>query len=112
MRYTQGWRWVVALFAVGLFGLAVSGDTAQVVIPGVGGLGYTCTDNPGEKKVCTCSGAADCWWMGRSGVCGKDVVLTCDNSTCSCDWVKGPGSGTAHPHILKDGGFLLQERSP
>lgn len=53
-----------------------------------GGLGYTCTDNPGEKRTCTCSGAADCWWMGRSGVCeGEVIVLTCGNDgKCTCDW--------------------------
>lgn len=74
-----------------------SANTAAIPVPG-SGLGYTCTDNPGEKKTCTCTGAADCWWMGRSGVCEGDViVLTCGNDgKCTCDWKKNsitpPGS--------------------
>jgi len=52
-------------------------------------LGFTCTNNPGSPKTCECSGTADCFWMGLSGVCGKDIVLVCDlppSNKCTCDW--------------------------
>jgi len=59
-------------------------------------LGFTCTNNPGEKKECECNGTADCFWMGLSGVCGKDIVLVCDlppSSKCKCDWATSRVSG-------------------
>ena len=94
------------MIALAMLFIAIPAQAA-VIGPG-GGLGYTCTDNPGEKKTCTCTGSVDCWWMGRSGVCGKDVVLTCSNSSCTCEWVKGPNTG-GRSIFDKDGNFHIIE---
>ena len=70
-------------------------------------LDYSCTDTLGEKPKCTCKGAADCWWMGKAGVCG--VVTTCGGDTCTCDWkkkLKLPGFSV---HDLVNGGAMIVE---
>lgn len=92
-----------------LFTFLVSVSCAAAVISPGGGLGYTCTDNPGEKKTCTCSGVADCWWMGRSGVCDGDVViLTCGNDgKCTCDWKQKTSNPDGRFMKLLDGSLVL-----
>lgn len=95
-----------------LFLLPTIACSAQVIIP-TGGLGYTCSDTLGEPKTCTCNGAADCWWMGKSGVCGSVVVLSCDlppSQTCSCEWKKKTTNPRGRFIQLQDGFLLIEAR--
>ncbi len=82
---------VVVAAMLGVVLSSGASDAQQAAAPGGGGggLGYTCSDPMGSPKTCTCTSAADCWWMGVKGVCGKVVVMTCkpDGSPpCTCDW--------------------------
>ena len=112
MRNFVGIGLAAALAFYGLFFVALDLSGAAVVGPGGGGLGYTCTDNPGDPKTCTCTGALDCFWMSRSGVCGKDViVLTCnkDNTSCTCEWKQKSDTPPTNPFQLNDGRFMIIE---
>ena len=89
MRHLMSSVMLIALLA--LPNLGAARETTAAVIPGGGGLGYTCSDPMGGKKSCTCTSAADCWWMGVKGVCGDIVVMECNpdgSPPCSCNWNK------------------------
>lgn len=55
-----------------------------------------------KESTCKCSGTADCFEMGRDGVCESNTIV-CDKKVCICTWKRSrnqgvtPGTTTRRP---------------
>lgn len=69
------------------------------------GVAYSCTKEIGSVGTCTRDGAADCYLLGKSGLCNSDpLILECDlppKTTCSCEWKQKVEDGSLR--VFKDG---------